>query len=77
MRVAEFMRTHPGEIEAEWEKFARSISTFSPDLNEVTLRDHLREILIAMADDMETPQTPEEQAAKVTASSLGVVRSTG
>jgi signal transduction histidine kinase len=64
MRVAEFIRTHPNEIETEWERFARSISTFSPDLDVLTLRDHLREILIAMADDMETPQTLEEQAEK-------------
>jgi signal transduction histidine kinase len=64
MRVAEFIRTHPVEIEAEWEKFARAISTFYPDLDVLTLRDHLREILVAMADDMETPQTLEEQAQK-------------
>jgi signal transduction histidine kinase len=64
MRVAEFIRTHPAEIEAEWEKFARAISTFSPDLDVLTLRDHLREILVAMADDMESPQTLEEQAQK-------------
>ena len=64
MRVAEFIRARPDEIEAEWEKFARSISTFSPDLDVLTLRDHLREILIAIADDMATPQSLEEQAEK-------------
>jgi hypothetical protein len=63
MRVAEFIRTHPDEIETEWEKFARSISTFSPDLDVLTLRDHLREIL-AIADDMATTQSLEEQAEK-------------
>jgi signal transduction histidine kinase len=64
MRVAEFIRARPDEIEAEWEKFARSISTFSPDLDVLTLRDHLREILIAIADDMATTQSLEEQAEK-------------
>jgi signal transduction histidine kinase len=62
MRVAEFIRTRPDEIEAEWEKFARSIST--PDPGVLTLRDHVREILIAIADDMATPQSLEEQAEK-------------
>ena len=64
MRVAEFIRTHPAEIEAEWEKFARAVSPVSRDLDAPTLRDHLRGILVAMADDMESNQTSEEQAEK-------------
>ena len=64
MRVVDFVRTHPEEIEAEWAKFARSISTFSPDLDESTLRDHLRELLIAIADDMATTQTLDQQVEK-------------
>jgi len=64
MRVAEFIRTHPAEIESEWEKFARAVSTASQDLDAPTLRDHLRGILVAMADDMESTQTLEEQAEK-------------
>jgi signal transduction histidine kinase len=64
MRIGEFIRTHPDEIEPKWEAFARSISSFAPDLSVWSLRDHLREILTAMADDMESPQSPEEQAEK-------------
>ena len=64
MRVAEFIRTHPDEIEAAWETFARALSSFAPDLTVSELRDHLRHILLAMADDMEMPQSQEEQAEK-------------
>jgi signal transduction histidine kinase len=64
MRVAQFIRTHPVEIESEWETFAKAISPAGPALSVWSLRDHLREILLAMADDMESPQSPEEQAEK-------------
>ena len=64
MRIGEFIRTHPDEIEQAWEAFARSISSFAPDLSVWSLRDHLREILTAMVDDMESPQSLEEQAEK-------------
>jgi signal transduction histidine kinase len=64
MRIAQFIRLHPGEIEAGWEQFARALSFSGPDLSVVTLRDHLREILLAMADDMESPQSPGDQSEK-------------
>jgi signal transduction histidine kinase len=64
MRVAEFIRTHPDEIESAWETFAKALSSFDPDLSVWTLRDQLREILLAIADDMESPQSQEEQAEK-------------
>lgn len=64
MRVAQFIRTHPIEIESEWENFAKAISPAGPALSVWSLRDHLREILLAIADDMESPQSPEEQAEK-------------
>ena len=64
MRIGEFIRTHPDDIEPAWEAFARAISSFAPDLSVWLLRDHLREILLAMADDMDSPQSPEDQAEK-------------
>jgi signal transduction histidine kinase len=64
MRIAQFIRTHPAEIEAGWERFARAISSFASDLSASELRDHLREILLAVADDMESTQSDEEQADK-------------
>ena len=64
MRIAQFIRSHPGEIEKGWEQFAKALSVSGPDLSVWTLRDHLREILVAMADNMESPQSQEEQADK-------------
>jgi signal transduction histidine kinase len=64
MKIAQFIRTHPDEIEAQWEKFAKSISSFAPDLSASSLRDHLREILLAIADDMESIQSEEQRLEK-------------
>src|ERR1700678_4472569 len=64
MRVAEFIRTHPDEFESAWETFAKVLSSFAPDLSVSELRNHLRDILLALANDIETPQSQEEQAEK-------------
>jgi signal transduction histidine kinase len=64
MRIAQFIRSHPDEIEARWEHFAKALSSSGPDLSVWTLRDHLREILLAMADNMESPQSLREQSEK-------------
>ena len=64
MRLTQYIQTHPDEIEAEWEKFAKAISSFAPDLAVSVLRDHLREILLAIADDMDSPQSQQEQIEK-------------
>ncbi|MFZ2063839.1 MAG: sensor histidine kinase [Candidatus Binatus sp.] len=64
MRIAQFIRSHPKEIETGWEQFAKDLSVSGPDLTAWALRDHLREILVAMADNMESPQSQEEQSDK-------------
>jgi signal transduction histidine kinase len=64
MRIAQFIRSHPGEIETAWEQFARELSASGPELSVWTLRDHLREILLAMTDNMEGPQSLEGQSEK-------------
>jgi signal transduction histidine kinase len=51
-------------IERDWENFARNLTSFAASLSSSTLRDHLREILEAMADDMESSQTSAEQHEK-------------
>jgi hypothetical protein len=64
MQLVKFVRQHPAEIEREWEAFARRLTEFSKDLDVPTLRNHLREILSVIADDMQTPQSGAEQTAK-------------
>jgi len=64
MRIAQFIRSHPDEIEIAWEHFARELLASGPELSVWTLRDHLREILLAMADNMESPQSLKGQSEK-------------
>jgi signal transduction histidine kinase len=64
MRLDEYIRAHPAEIESEWEQFARTLSPFAECLSVSTLRDHLREILQAIVHDMATSQTGGERRAK-------------
>jgi signal transduction histidine kinase len=64
MRLSEFIRANPGDIERAWEDFARKLTLFAADLSDAILRDHLRDIVREMADDMDRPQTSAEQQAK-------------
>src|SRR5689334_18396616 len=64
MRLSEFIRAHPDDIERAWEEFARELTPFADDLSDAILRDHLRDIVREMADDMDSPQTSAEQQAK-------------
>lgn len=63
MRFSVFIRENLDVIVAEWELFARTIPA-STSMSGLALRDHCREILSAIADDMETRQTDEEQESK-------------
>ena len=64
MRLRDFVRNNPNDIEREWEHFARNLTPFAASLSVSTLRDHLREILEAMADDMASPQTSAQRQDK-------------
>jgi hypothetical protein len=61
MRLSEFIRANPESIERAWEDFARSLTAFASELSDSILRDDLRDILTAMVEDMESPQTVEEE----------------
>jgi hypothetical protein len=56
-------------------KIRQAISSFAPDLSVPVLRDHLREILLAIADDMESPQSQQEQIEKVRGKKFAAARS--
>src|SRR5689334_16557036 len=64
MRLSEFIRANPDDIECAWKDFARTLTGFAAELNASVLRDDLRAILTAMADDMDTTQSSMEQQAK-------------
>lgn len=61
--LGEFIVQEMEPILADWETFARSLV---PDagLDSATLRDHAKEILLAVATDMSNPQTLLQQADK-------------
>jgi signal transduction histidine kinase len=61
--LATFIREHADQILAEWESFARTVDTGTP-MDTAALRDHAREMLGAVADDLDLPQSGREQADK-------------
>jgi signal transduction histidine kinase len=64
MRLSKFIRANPDDIERAWESFARRLTPFAAELSDSVLRNDLRPILSAMADDMDSEQTSAEQQAK-------------
>jgi len=64
MRISDFIVDHMESILAEWEAFATTLVPAARGLDSLALRDHAKEILEAVARDLETPQTAEEQAQK-------------
>ncbi|HEY0997701.1 MAG TPA: sensor histidine kinase [Gemmatimonadaceae bacterium] len=64
MRLAEFLRTRREAILAEWETFARACVPSGGTMDVEALRDHAAQMLAAIADDLDTPQTPRDQAEK-------------
>lgn len=63
MRLADFIRAEIEPILQEWEAFAKTI-LHARHMDTPGLRDHAREMLLAIAEDIGAPQTPSEQTAK-------------
>lgn len=64
MRLSRFIELNLEEILAAWDSFARELSPTTDDMDVDALRDHAKQILEAVAKDIETPQTAHEQARK-------------
>ena len=64
MKLDLFIQINMEVILAEWEAFARSLSPASGKMSKLALRDHAKQILLAIALDIETAQNPAEQVAK-------------
>lgn len=64
MRLAAFIREHIEQILSEWESFAQGLLPPRKTLNQVALRDDAKTLLRAIALDMETAQSREQQALK-------------
>ena len=64
MRLAHFIRENSSPIIGEWEKFAQSMTPASDDMSPRALRNHIKQILAFIADDLETSQSKSEQIKK-------------
>ena len=61
---AAFLRDNAEEILHAWDDFAATVEHDGGQLDMKGLRDHAAQILEAIADDMDQPQSPSEQIAK-------------
>lgn len=73
MSLVDFIRATLEPILVEFEAFARTMIPPAATMSAVALRDHAKDILLAIAKDMETEQTEPERLSK----SRGNTASTG
>jgi signal transduction histidine kinase len=64
MRLADFILENTEAILAEWESFAATLLPAAAGMTPLALRDHAAQILEAIAKDITTAQTREEQSEK-------------
>lgn len=64
MKLSAFINQHLDEIIVEWESFAETLLPAAEAMSQAELRDHARQILTAVAQDIGTDQTAAEQQAK-------------
>lgn len=63
MRLADFIRAQIEPILQDWEEFAETLR-HARYMSKAGLRDHARDMLLEIADDLECDQSESEQAAK-------------
>jgi signal transduction histidine kinase len=63
-RLSTFIRDEMEPILQAWEDFARTIEPPALTMDDTELRDHARQMLLAFAADLATPQSEHERAAK-------------
>ena len=64
MALAEFIRENIDPILIEWEAFALTLKPAAETLTALSLRNHAKEILLAIARDMDAAQTDTQQTDK-------------
>jgi signal transduction histidine kinase len=76
MRLADFIRTNTEKVLVDWEQFARSISP-NPEMTALDLRDNAKNMLAAIADDMETLQNERQRHEKAQGDQVSVAVADG
>lgn len=64
MPLAKFILSNMEPILTEWESFATALLPAAANLSSLALRDHAQQILEAVARDLATAQTQDEQSEK-------------
>ena len=72
MRLSKFILSHMEDVLCEWEEFAKSLHPATAAMSSKQLRNHGKQILQAIAKDIETDQTQVEQANKSKGEDIGV-----
>jgi signal transduction histidine kinase len=62
--LSQFIRHSLAELADEWQRHAATCMPAAEQMNLDQLRNHVRELLVWVADDMESPQTAREQREK-------------
>jgi hypothetical protein len=62
--LSAFIRHNHRDIIGEFSGFARTLMPPNSPMTEQELRDHCKELLIAIAEDLDTEQTSHEQSQK-------------
>lgn len=63
VRLAAFIRAEIEPILSDWEEFSKTLFN-AREMGKTGLRDHAREMLLEIADDLDSHQSEAEQAAK-------------
>ena len=64
MRLSSFISGNVNAIVDEWERFARTLLPVGKTMTALALRDHCRDMLLAIARDMETPENSIERSER-------------
>ena len=64
MQFSAFILDNLDAIVDEWEAFARTLVPAANSMSDLALRNHSREILLAIVEDMQTSQTEAERSVK-------------
>jgi signal transduction histidine kinase len=72
VRLADFIERNMPTIVKAWDDFAATLFPAAAQASSGALRDHAEQILQAIAEDLRTPQSRQEQAAKSKGQAIGL-----
>ena len=72
MKLSKFIVSHMDNILSEWEEFARTLHLDTAVISPEQLRDHGKQILEAIAADIESDETQAEQTKKSKGEDTGI-----